>query len=206
MIDNKQKQLSYKQKTIALMGWTAEEYDKKYDVYRLRVRNFEKETGAQKGSINAAANFHYTLKAEKAGKPLKPQKRAIRATPAKSTAKKKAAQKRYKRPKAEKVSAATLTKSQQRAKAYYMERLKGLLRVNPRLLNFINDDSIAWEIRQQKILEYLNRLDGTRKQQINRAREEVESAVGGGRTPDLDDIFQDYGDGDYDLDFDFYGG
>lgn len=198
--------ISYKQKTIKLMGWTAEEYDKKYDVYRLRVRNFEKETGTQKGSINAAANFHYTIKAQKAGKPLKPQKRAILATPAKSTAKKKPTQKRNKRPTAKKTNAFALTKSQQRAKAYYMERLKGLLRVNPRLLNFINDDSISWEVRQQKILDYLNKLDGTRKQQINKAREEVESAVDDGRTPDLDDIFQDYGDSDYDLDFDFYGG
>ena len=38
---------------------------------------------------------------------------------------------------------------------------------------------------------------------MNKAREEVEDAEASGRVADLDDIFEDYGDGNYEADFDF---
>ena len=39
-----EKKIIYKEATIRLMGWTPERYDKEYDKYRLRVRQFERET------------------------------------------------------------------------------------------------------------------------------------------------------------------
>ena len=180
------KKINYKQELMRLLNLTGDEYDKQYDIYRLRVRNFEKETG-KKEKINVSASMYYTFKAKKQGKELTPQKRAILATPAKSLAKKK----QTKRPRTRKMTAA-----EQRSKAYYLSRLKGLITINPKLNTYINDDNIPWETRQEKILEYLSKLDSTRKQQLERAQ----SAKS---LDDIDGLFEDYGDAGYELNFDF---
>ena len=97
------KKINYKQSIQKLTGWSTEYYNKQYDIYRLRVRTFERETGKSE-KINVAASFYYTIKAQKSGKPLSPQKRGILSTPALSTTKKR-------KP--------SLTASERRAKAYY---------------------------------------------------------------------------------------
>jgi hypothetical protein len=181
------KKINYKQELMRLLNLTSDEYDKQYDIYRLRVRNFEKETG-KKEKINVSASMYYTFKAQRQGKELSLQKRAILATPAKSLAKKKQA----KRPRPRK----KMTASEQRSKAYYLLRLKGLIVINPKLNAYINNDDIPWDTRQEKILEYLSKLDSTRKQQLERAQ----SAKS---LDDIDGLFEDYGDAGYELDFDF---
>lgn len=181
------KKINYKQELMRLLNLTSDEYDKQYDIYRLRVRNFEKETG-KKEKINVSASMYYTFKAQKQGKELSPQKRAILATPSKSLAKKKQAKHPRKR--------AKMTAAEQRSKAYYLLRLKGLIAINPNLNAYINNDDIPWERRQEKILEYLSKLDSTRKQQLERAQNAKSS-------DDIIALFEDYGDAGYELDFDF---
>lgn len=181
------KKINYKQELMRLLNLTSDEYNKQYDIYRLRVRNFEKETG-KKEKINVSASMYYTFKAQKQGKELTPQKRAILVTPAKSLAKKKQTKRPRKRKK--------MTATEQRSKAYYLSRLKGVIAINPKLNAFINNDDIPWERRQEKITEYLSKLDSTRKQQLERAQNAKS-------LNDIDGLFEDYGDAGYELDFDF---
>lgn len=181
------KKINYKQEIMRLLNLTSEEYDKQYDIYRLRVRNFEKETG-KKEKINVSASMYYTFKAQKQGKELSSQKRAILTTPAKSLAKKK----QTKLPRTRK----KMTAAEQRSKAYYLSRLKGLIAINPNLNAYINNDDIPWEHRQEKIINYLSKLDSTRKQQLERAQSAKSS-------DDIIALFEDYGDASYELDFDF---
>lgn len=182
------KKINYKQELMRLLNLTSDEYNKQYDIYRLRVRNFEKEVG-KKEKINVVASMYYTFKAQKQGKELTPQKRAILATPAKSLAKKK----QTIRPRTRKKK---ITAAEQRSKAYYLSRLKGIITINPKLNAYINDDEIPWDTRQQKIIEYLSKLDSTRKQQLERAQNAKS-------LNDIDGLFEDYGDAGYELDFDF---
>lgn len=181
------KKINYKQELMRLLNLTSDEYDKQYDIYRLRVRNFEKETG-KKEKINVSASMYYTFKAQMQGKELSSQKRAILATPAKSLAKKKQTKRLRKRKK--------MTAAEQRSKAYYLSRLKGLIVINPKLNVYINNNEIPWDTRQEKVLEFLSKLDTSRKQQLERAQ----SAKS---LDDIDGLFEDYGDAGYELDFDF---
>ena len=177
------KKINYKQSIQKLMGWTTEQYNKQYDIYRLKVRTFERETGKTE-KINAAASFYYTIRDQKAGKALSPQKRGILSTPALSTAKKR-------KP--------SLTASERRAKAYYEFRLRGLFTVNDKLRNYFYDESVPWATRQERIKKYLDSLNGTKKAQINKAAKASEN----GNIDDLADLFEDYGDGNYELSFEF---
>lgn len=175
--------INYKQSIQKLTGWTTEQYNKQYDIYRLKVRTFERETG-KTDKINVAASFYYTIRDQKTGKALSPQKRGILSTPALSTAKKR-------KP--------SLTASERRAKAYYEYRLRGLFTVNDKLREYFYDNSISWATRQERIKAYLDSLNGTKKAQINKAAKVSES----GDIGDLADLFEDYGDGGYELSFEF---
>ena len=141
------KKINYKQELMRLLNLTSDEYDKQYDIYRLRVRNFEKETG-KKEKINVSASLYYTFKAQKQGKELSLQKRAILVTPAKSLAKKK----QTKRPRTRK----KMTAAEQRSKAYYLSRLKGLIAINPKLNDYINDENrkLTPEQIRQFLIDY----------------------------------------------------
>lgn len=175
--------INYKQSIQKLTGWTTEQYNKQYDIYRLKVRTFERETG-KSDKINAAASFYYTIRDQKAGKALSPQKRGILSTPALSTAKKR-------KP--------SLTSAERRAKAYYEFRLRGLFSVNDKLRSYFYDETIPWVTRQERIKKYLGSLNGTKKAQINKAAKVSEN----GNISDLTDLFEDYGDGGYELSFEF---
>ena len=177
------KKINYKQSIQKLTGWSTEYYNKQYDIYRLKVRTFERETGKSE-KINVAASFYYTIKAQKSGKTLSPQKRAILSTPALSTSKKR-------KP--------SLTASEWRAKAYYEYRLRGLFMVNDKLRDFFYNENFSWPVRQERLKSYLDSLNGTKKAQINKAAKASES----GDINDLADLFEDYGDGGYELDFEF---
>ena len=183
---------NYKQEILRLTGWTPERYDKEYDKYRLRVRQFERETGSKK--INVSASFYYTKRDETRGKPLSPQKQAILNTPAYSQSKKNVA-KRAKRKKK--------TAEEKRLEAYFGRRLSGLRLVNPKLDEFLKDTTKSWTQKQKTIDKYLKQLNQTQKARINKAREEIEEAEKDGRPADLDSVFEDYGDGNYEADFDF---
>lgn len=183
---------NYKQEILRLTGWTPERYDKEYDIYRLRVRQFERETGNKK--IKVVASFYYTLRDKSRGKPLSPQKQGILNTPAYSQSKKNVA-KRAKRKKK--------TAEEKRLEAYFGRRLSGLRRVNPKLDDFLKDTSKSWAQKQKTIDKYLEQLNQTQKARMNKAREEIEDAEASGRVADLGDIFEDYGDGNYESDFDF---
>ena len=175
--------INYKQSIQKLTGWTTEQYNKQYDIYRLKVRTFERETG-KADKINVAASFYYTIRDQKAGKALSPQKRGILSTPALSTAKKR-------KP--------SLTASERRAKSYYEFRLRGLFTVNAKLRAYFYDNSIPWTTRQERIKKYLDSINGTKKAQINKAAKVSENGTIG----DLADLFEDYGDGGSELSFEF---
>ena len=177
------KKINYKQSIQKLTGWTTEQYNKQYDIYRLKVRTFERETGKTE-KINVAASFYYTIRDQKTGKALSPQKRGILSTPALSTAKKR-------KP--------SLTASERRAKAYYEFRLRGLFTVNDKLRNYFYDESIPWATRQERIKKYLDSLNGTKKAQINKAAKVMET----GTIDDVKGTFEEHGDGSYELSFEF---
>lgn len=176
--------INYKQSIQKLTGWSTAQYNKQYDIYRLKVRTFERETGKTE-KINAAASFYYTIRSQKAGKALSPQKRGILSTPALSTAKKR-------KP--------SLTSAERRAKAYYEFRLRGLFTVNGKLRGYFYDETIPWATRQERIKKYLDSLNGVKKAQINKTAEVL---YGGGSIDDIENVFEDYGDGNYELSFEF---
>lgn len=184
--------INYKQEILRLTGWTPERYDKEYDKYRLRVRQFEAETGNKK--INVAASLYYTKRDEARGKRLSPQKQAILNTPAYSQSRKNIAKRKARKKK---------TAEEKRLEAYFGRRLSGLRLVNPKLDELLKDTSISWQEKQKRIDKYLKQLNQTQKARINKARQEIEDAEADGRVADLDDIFEDYGDGGYELDFEF---
>lgn len=177
------KKINYKKEIQKLTGWTDIEYNKQYDIYRLKVRAFERETGKQ-GTIRVAPSLYYTIKDQRAGKALSPQKRGILATPALSTSKKR-------KP--------STTAAERRARDYYEFRLRGLFTVNEKLRNYFYNESIPWSTKQARIKAYLDTLNGTKKAQVNKASE----AVGNGDIGNLADLFEDYGDGGYETDFEF---
>ena len=138
------------------------------------MRTFERETGKSE-KINVAASFYYTIKAQKSGKTLSPQKRGILSTPALSTSKKRKQ---------------SMTASERRAKAYYEYRLRGLFMVNDKLRGYFYNEIILFFFFQERLKSYLDSLNGTKKAQINKAAKASES----GNISDLADIFEDYGD------------
>jgi len=52
----------YKQQVLKLTGWTSQEYTKKYDVFKHKVRNFNIVSGQK---LSPAEQFYYKLKADK---------------------------------------------------------------------------------------------------------------------------------------------
>lgn len=191
-----EKKIVYKDETMRLMGWTPERYDKEYDKYRLRVRQFERETD-KKEKIHVGASLFYTLKRQKQGKELTPQKQAILNTPAYSQSKKNVARrgaiKRF----------GGLSPEQRRNRDYLLRRLSGLIAYNPKLKEFINKRDISWGEKEKKIKEYLKTRNQHEKTKIEAGRKEVEAAEKEGRPADLETIYKKYGDGNYEADFDF---
>ncbi len=191
-----EKKIVYKEATMRLMGWTPERYDKEYDKYRLRVRQFERETD-KKEKIHVGASFYYTLKLQKQGKELTPQKQAILNTPAYSQSKKNVARrgaiKRFE----------GLSPEQRRNRDYLLRRLSGLIAYNPKLKEFINKRDISWGEKEKKIKEYLKTRNQHEKAKIEAGRKEVEAAEKEGRPADLEKVYKNYGDGNYEAGFDF---
>ncbi len=52
----------YKQQIMKMTGWTSDEYTKKYDVFKHRVRNFNIVSGQQ---LSPAEQFYYKLRADR---------------------------------------------------------------------------------------------------------------------------------------------
>lgn len=52
----------YKQQILKMTGWSSEEYTKKYDVFKHRVRNFNIVSGQQ---LSPAEQFYYKLRADR---------------------------------------------------------------------------------------------------------------------------------------------
>lgn len=74
-----------------LTGWTKEEYNRRYDVLRNRARNYEKATGAERGSINVGDLLYRDVRsramAQRYGDKYRPSAlyEAVSAGPASST-------------------------------------------------------------------------------------------------------------------------
>ena len=191
-----EKKIVYKEATIRLMGWTPERYDKEYDKYRLRVRQFERETN-KKDKIHVGASLYYTLKRQKQGKELTPQKQAILNTPAYSQSKKNVAKRARRKKK-------TLSPEEARARDYLFRRISGLMAYNPKLRAYILNEDIEWSTKKAKIFEYLNKMNATQREKLEAGRKEVEAAEKEGRPADLEKVYKKYGDANnYEADFDF---
>ena len=52
----------YKQQILKLTGWTSQEYTKKYDIFKHKVRNFNIISGQ---NLSPAEQFYYKLRADK---------------------------------------------------------------------------------------------------------------------------------------------
>lgn len=191
-----EKKKNYKEDTLRLMGWTPERYDKEYDKYRLRVRQFERETN-KKEKIHVGASLYYTLRLQKQGKELTPQKQAILNTPAYSQSRKNIAKRKARKKK-------TLSPEEARARDYILRRLSGLIAYNPKLRAYILNESIDWNTKKAKIFEYLNKMNAGQREKLEAGRKEVEAAEKEGRPADLESVYKKYGDAsNYEADFDF---
>ena len=71
--------------------------------------------------------------------------------------------------------------------------------VNDKLRGYFYNENIPWQVRQERLKSYLDSLNGTKKAQINKAAKASEN----GNIDDLADLFEDYGDGGYELSFEF---
>lgn len=58
--------MSFKSQIIKMTGWSSQEYTRKYDVFKHRVRNFNRITGQD---LKPAEQFFYKLRAESKGLP-----------------------------------------------------------------------------------------------------------------------------------------
>lgn len=149
------KKLSYKQRYMRLFNVSADEYDKIYDVYRLRVRKFEKTTGSAK--INAAASLFYTAKAQKQGKPLSLKKSEILSTPATT--------KKHTRA------------DERRLDNYIFNQFRGLIFNSQTAFNIYNDSTLTPVQKLIKLTEYAEKLQKQRSLAREKARQDFDDEL-----------------------------
>lgn len=70
---------------IEIKGWSSAQYQREYDKYRNRVRNYEKIVGAERGTIKANEEFYRTIKNEAGGYALTAQQQLIKSFSSTST-------------------------------------------------------------------------------------------------------------------------
>lgn len=189
----KKKELSLKQRTMKLTGWTSEQYNKEYDKLRNRTRAYEKATGSTRKRDVAQVLF-YTKKAEKTGSRLSTERKAILSTPSISSGKE--------------LSQRTLSRIQNAE----LSRFSGLAENNTAFAYIIDDDRLSVEQKLSALRKLGDKLNVDRQE----ARESNRQLIQGGgsvhdfyvagsdedMTDELDALYAEMGMTVYEDDFD----
>ena len=153
----KKKELSLKQRTMKLTGWTSEQYNKEYDKLRNRTRAYEKAVGSTRKRDVAQVLF-YTKKAEKTGSRLSTERKAILSTPSISSGKE--------------LSQRTLSRIQNAE----LSRFSGLAEYNTAFAHIIDDDRLSVEQKVSALRKLGDKLNVDRQE----ARESNRQLIQGG--------------------------
>lgn len=168
---------TYKQAIQNLTGWTTEQYNKQYDIFRNKVRNAERQLGRSKS--NVAQQFFYTLKTQKTGGTLSKFRQFIQASTSQSTGK-----------------TAISPKSATRINEYIFNKFGGLLETSDKAKQILNDPNMTPSQKAGALERYARMLTQARKMRGKEIREKMQAGE------DVSDIIFSE---DYDSLIDYYG-
>lgn len=168
---------TYKQAIQNLTGWTTDQYNKQYDIFRNKVRNAEKQLGRSKS--NVAQQFFYTLKTQKTGGTLSKFRQFIQASTSQSTGK------------------TTISpKATSRINEYIVGKFGGLLETSEKARQILNDPNMTPSQKAGALERYARMLTQARKMRGKEIREKMQAGE------DVSDIIFSE---DYDALIDYYG-
>lgn len=168
---------TYKQAIQKLTGWTTEQYNKQYDIFRNKVRNAERQLGRSKS--NVAQQFFYTLKTQKTGGTLSKFRQFIQASTSQSTGK------------------TTISpKAATRINEYIFNKFGGLLETSEKAKQILNDPNMTPSQKAGALERYARMLTQARKIRGKEIREKMQAGE------DVSDIIFSE---DYDALIDYYG-
>lgn len=168
---------TYKQAIQKLTGWTTEQYNKQYDIFRNKVRNAERQLGRSKS--NVAQQFFYTLKTQKTGGTLSKFRQFIQASTSQSTGK-----------------TTILTKAATRINEYIFNKFGGLLETSEKAKQILSDPNMTPSQKAGALERYARMLTQARKIRGKEIREKMQAGE------DVSDIIFSE---DYDALIDYYG-
>lgn len=168
---------TYKQAIQKLTGWTTEQYNKQYDIFRNKVRNAERQLGRSKS--NVAQQFFYTLKTQKTGGTLSKFRQFIQASTSQSSGK------------------TTISpKAATRINEYIFNKFGGLLETSEKAKQILNDPNMTPSQKAGALERYARMLTQARKIRGKEIREKMQAGE------DVSDIIFSE---DYDALIDYYG-
>lgn len=168
---------TYKQAIQNLTGWTTEQYNKQYDIFRNKVRNAERQLGRSKS--NVAQQFFYTLKTQKTGGTLSKFRQFIVASTSQSTGK------------------TTISpKAATRINEYIFNKFGGLLETSDKAKQILSDPNMTPSQKAGALERYARMLTQARKMRGKEIREKMQAGE------DVSDIIFSE---DYDSLIDYYG-
>lgn len=147
---------TYKQAIQNLTGWTTEQYNKQYDIFRNKVRNAEKQLGRSKS--NVAQQFYYTLKTQKTGGTLSKFRQFIQASTSQSTGK------------------TTISpKASKRINDYIVVKFGGLIETSDKAKQILNDPNMTPSQKAGALERYARMLTQARKMRGKEIREKMQA-------------------------------
>lgn len=168
---------TYKQAIQKLTGWTTEQYNKQYDIFRNKMRNAERQLGRSKS--NVAQQFFYTLKAQKTGSTLSKFRQFIQASTSQSTGR------------------TTISpKAATRINEYIFNKFGGLLGTSEKAKQILNDPNMTPSQKAGALEHYARMLTQARKMRGKEIREKMQAGE------DVTDIIFSE---DYDTLVEYYG-
>lgn len=168
---------TYKQAIQNLTGWTTEQYNKQYDIFRNKVRNAERQLGRSKS--NVAQQFFYTLKTQKTGGTLSKFRQFIQASTSQSTGK-----------------TTISSKATTRINEYIFNKFGGLLETSDKAKQILSDPNMTPSQKAGALERYARMLTQARKMRGKEIREKMQAGE------DVSDIIFSE---DYDALIDYYG-
>lgn len=147
---------TYKQAIQNLTGWTTEQYNKQYDIFRNKVRNAERQLGRSKS--NVAQQFFYTLKTQKTGGTLSKFRQFIQASTSQSTGK------------------TTISpKAATRINEYIVGKFGGLIETSDKAKQILSDPNMTPSQKAGALERYARMLTQARKMRGKEIREKMQA-------------------------------
>lgn len=168
---------TYKQAIQNLTGWTTEQYNKQYDIFRNKVRNAERQLGRSKS--NVAQQFFYTLKTQKTGGTLSKFRQFIQASTSQSTGK-----------------TAISPKAATRINEYIFNKFGGLLETSDKAKQILSNPNMTPSQKAGALERYARMLTQARKMRGKEIRKKMQAGE------DVTDIIFSE---DYDALIEYYG-